>query len=786
MFSVASGKYYADKHGLDYALLRNTGHNNFLKIVEKTIFKNIKIVDSINRSDYEVIEERSFYDPIIRKQKRDIFLNGYRESPRYWDNDKDYVLSIFKPEEGQIEKIKETYSDIDFPKFICINVRRGDYLAKDVRRRIGLLSTQYFYNCISKFPSDQKFLIVSDDIEWCKLEFFDINCVFADRVVEGFDKITTDLWLQTLCGGNIISNSTFSWWGAYLNTTPHRKVYYPSPFFRSVNNLMEKIPANDNWILVPAVWDNNTESPRLEDLIVKRTQKLLGIPINVKNPLTIQDKLAWLKINDVTPLKTKCADKILLHDYVKEKIGKDICIPIIATYKSPEEIDWSSLPNSFVIKCNHGSGMNIIVKDKKNINKSEIKSKLSVWLNTNFALQNCYEMHYADIERRILIEEYKADEKQKDSLLDYKFWCFNGEPMLYTINDGVGHGKIMYYNMDGTPNDLYGNKSKKREKPKNFELMCDYAKTLSSDFKFVRVDFYEVNNIVYLGELTFIPGAGLFKYKDRETDILVGNMLKLSNNKKVIYTCITGDYDVLLDPECSIPGYDFICFTDNPTAIKSNIWQAMQIPSELSKLTNQKKQRYIKINPHKFLQKYDISIYVDANVNILENPNELLQSCKGVVNIPKHPTRNCIYQEFLACQRAKKDTIENMKPQIERYEKEGFPKNYGLTQNNIIIRKHNDPECIKLMEAWWEEVKNGSYRDQLSLFYVKWKTNVNIYILDKSLQNSKYFKWRMFHSNNEATKNLQRLTTANKENYYSDIISSRRSKFLKNLMIFRH
>lgn len=114
------------------------------------------------------------------------------------------------------------------------------------------------------------------------------------------------------------------------------------------------------------------------------------------------------------------------------------------------------------------------------------------------------------------------------SLHDYKFWCFNGEPKLYTINDGNGHGDIMYYRMDGSEWNLYNAKHHNDYKrPVNFSQMVDYARLLSKRFKFVRVDFYEINNKVYLGELTFTPGACVFKYHNPEDNINVGNLLEL-------------------------------------------------------------------------------------------------------------------------------------------------------------------------------------------------------------------------------------------------------------------
>lgn len=260
--------------------------------------------------------------------------------------------------------------------------------------------------------------------------------------------------------------------------------------------------------------------------------KRFGIGYNIDNPITIQDKLNWLKIYDSTPLKTKCADKIRLREYCKEKIGKDICVPIIKIYNNVKDIIWDELPNQFVIKCNHGSGMNIIVKDKAKLNIKEAERKLNDFMKINFAFHVAYEMHYNDIEHKIFVEEYISDDKQEASLLDYKFWCFNGTPKFLTVNDGHGHGNMKFLNMDFEILDMERTDFKTMEqnidKPYTFSKMVEYATILSEDFKFVRVDFYEVNKQLFLGELTFIPGAALFKYKNPTANKMVGDMLEIN------------------------------------------------------------------------------------------------------------------------------------------------------------------------------------------------------------------------------------------------------------------
>lgn len=263
---------------------------------------------------------------------------------------------------------------------------------------------------------------------------------------------------------------------------------------------------------------------------MKRFCSSQGVNINLENPITIQDKLAWLNIYDQDELKVKCADKIKLHEYCKEVLGEDICIPLIKVYDNVGEINWDELPQQFVIKCNHGSGMNIIVKDKSKLNIEDAKGKLNRWMKDDFAFRNGFEAHYHDIPHKILVEEYMDD--GHSTLFDYKFWCFNGKPRFWTINDSLGHGNIIHYNMKKQRIDLdrkdLPHNIESYEFPKQYNEMVVFSQKLSERFKFVRVDFYEVSDTIYLGEMTFTPGAMAFRYVTEKNDIKVGSFLKLS------------------------------------------------------------------------------------------------------------------------------------------------------------------------------------------------------------------------------------------------------------------
>ena len=247
--------------------------------------------------------------------------------------------------------------------------------------------------------------------------------------------------------------------------------------------------------------------------------------------------------------------------------------------------------------------------------------------------------------------------------------------------------------------------------------------------------------------------------------------MNMEKNKKVVYTCISGNYDTLIEPEFVTEGYDYICFTDQP--FTSNTWEIRPIPSELNGLTAVKKQRNIKINAHKYLSDYEFSVWVDANTRLTGNINDFVsKNCNkelAVLYVGKHPQRDCIYKEGDVCVKLKKDTKENIEKQLNVYKKEGFPEHYGLPQTCILLRYHNEESCKKLMETWWEQVKDYSHRDQLSFNYALWKNQeTKIKYLDKSIFNCSVFKWGIKHKKpvfktEEKTIELKKPTTVIKE-----------------------
>lgn len=272
------------------------------------------------------------------------------------------------------------------------------------------------------------------------------------------------------------------------------------------------------------------------DDILKRAAEKKFNNFNIDEPKTWCEKMQWLQLYDpMNFMKSKCADKIRVHQYSMEKLGKDICVPILHVYDEPKDIDLGKLPENFVLKCNHGYNMNLICKDKSSFDLKKAKDTLSKWLNTKFGEDNC-QYHYLNIEPKCFAEKFLS-QKDSNSLTDYKFICFEGKPLYVQVINGR-HEKdfrLNYYDMDFnfvniSRCDVKYNPNFKDKKPLNFELMKEYAKILSEDFHFVRVDFYEVDGVVYLGELTFTPATCFIRWTDPTIDRKFGDLIKIDTS----------------------------------------------------------------------------------------------------------------------------------------------------------------------------------------------------------------------------------------------------------------
>ena len=264
-------------------------------------------------------------------------------------------------------------------------------------------------------------------------------------------------------------------------------------------------------------------------MLAENYEKIMGHKLNWDNLQTYTEKMQWAKLFDKNPLKAVLTDKYLVRDWVENKIGEKYLIPLLGVWDKFDDIDFAELPDRFVLKTNHGSGTNLIVKDKSKLNLKRAKRMFDDWMRIDYAYNSNFEMHYTDIKPKIIAEKYI--ETATGELPDYKFLCFDGRPYYCWVDNGrfTNHTRNVY-DLEWTLqtwSQCHPISNKTIEKPKNFETMIQLAKQLSEGFSHVRVDFYNINGILYFGEMTFTNASGLEKIYPDEWDKKLGELWKL-------------------------------------------------------------------------------------------------------------------------------------------------------------------------------------------------------------------------------------------------------------------
>lgn len=261
-------------------------------------------------------------------------------------------------------------------------------------------------------------------------------------------------------------------------------------------------------------------------------KKLLKRSLNINNPIFFNEKVNWLKFNYLpnNELAIKCADKYLVRDYLLQKGMGEYLNNLIDVWDNVNEINWDQLPNKFAIKCNHGAGMNIICTDKSNLSEKKVLEQLAEWMEIDYGKTHI-QPHYSKIERKIICESFIDNLEDTNKLpIDYKIHCFHGIPKLITCySDRENRMTANFYDSNWNIMDIATKPSDYIEKPLFIDEMLNIAKVLSEDFPYVRVDFYEQNNNVIFGELTFTPANGMSDYMTEEGDLLMGEYLDLSS-----------------------------------------------------------------------------------------------------------------------------------------------------------------------------------------------------------------------------------------------------------------
>ena len=260
----------------------------------------------------------------------------------------------------------------------------------------------------------------------------------------------------------------------------------------------------------------------------------VGKRLNLKEPKTFNEKVQWLKLHDRRPLYVQLVDKYEVRQHITEKIGKQYLIPLLGgPWNSFDEIDFDALPDQFVLKCTHDSGGVVICRDKVSFDVKAARRKIEKHLKQNFFWAG-REWPYKSVKPRIIAEKYMEDTATSE-LRDYKFFCFNGVPkalFIATERQSIGEDtKFDFFDMDYNHLDIrngHPNATVPPVQPFCFEEMKRLAAILSEGIPQVRVDFYEVNRVVYFGELTLSHWSGAVPFEPEKWDRIFGDWIDLT------------------------------------------------------------------------------------------------------------------------------------------------------------------------------------------------------------------------------------------------------------------
>lgn len=254
---------------------------------------------------------------------------------------------------------------------------------------------------------------------------------------------------------------------------------------------------------------------------------ITGQHLNLRNPQSFNEKMQWLKLYDRNPFYTELVDKDKVKKFIADNFGAKYVIPTIGIWDSPESIDWTKLPSSFVLKATHDSGGLVICRNKEELNKEQTICKLKKSIEHDYFLSG-REWPYKNVQRKIIAEKFMGGENG-EGLRDYKFFCFEGKPKFLYVSEGLENhstAKISFYDFDGKELPFrrsdYTPFNRNLVFPDNFSAMKDLAQAIAKKIPspFVRVDLYSIDSDIYFSEITFFPCSGMIpfypSYWDRE------------------------------------------------------------------------------------------------------------------------------------------------------------------------------------------------------------------------------------------------------------------------------
>lgn len=260
-----------------------------------------------------------------------------------------------------------------------------------------------------------------------------------------------------------------------------------------------------------------------------------GRKLNLKNPKGFNEKLNWLKLHDKHLEYSQLADKYAVREHINRVLGEGHLFPLLGKWERFEDIDFSSLPDRFVLKCNHDSGSVKIIHDKSLLTEKE-KRNLQLFYNKRLKRNFFYagrEYCYKGIDNRYILAEQLMEEESNPggSIEDFKFYCFDGKPLIMLIvTDRETDCRFDYFDMNFHHLDImrrHPNAGKRIEKPAMFEEMKQIATVLSQEMRCVRIDLYQLNGKIYFGEYTFFPGGGFELFRPNKWERQLGEFIHL-------------------------------------------------------------------------------------------------------------------------------------------------------------------------------------------------------------------------------------------------------------------
>ena len=272
-----------------------------------------------------------------------------------------------------------------------------------------------------------------------------------------------------------------------------------------------------------------------EEYLKRMYRCQMGRELDLSNPVRFTEKLQWLKLYDRRPEYTLMADKYEAKKIIAERAGEEYVIPTLGVYDSFGEIDFASLPDSFVLKCTHDSGSVIVVADKSKFNMRSAEKILSNGLKRNYYLP-AREWIYKDIKPRIIAEQY-LETLASQSITEYKIFCFDGKPGLILVCKGKAHatGRTNdFYDLDFNHIPVTGsnpNSPVPDTKPDEYDEMLEVARKLSVGIPQVRIDLYLADGRIYVGEITLCNDAGYTHFKPEIYDEKFGAMIHLPERR---------------------------------------------------------------------------------------------------------------------------------------------------------------------------------------------------------------------------------------------------------------